>query len=127
MKGNHEDLRGVFAVPPLARRNDAARSFDFAENERIVKHIFGGGISKLVYGGNAFLYHIELAEFEALAEWLSGLSDEIWVIPSIGPSYGRALEQAAILRKHRFTCAMILPCGDPRDAVGLERPAQHEM
>lgn len=121
MKGNHEDLRGVFAVPPLARRNDAARSFDFAENERIVKHIFGGGISKLVYGGNAFLYHIELAEFEALAEWLSGLSDEIWVIPSIGPSYGRALEQAAILRKHRFTCAMILPCGDPRDAVGLER------
>jgi dihydrodipicolinate synthase/N-acetylneuraminate lyase len=121
MKSEADDLRGVFAVPPLAIRNDGARSVDFAENERIVKHISGGGISRLIYGGNAFLYHVELAEFEALAEWLSGLSNELWVIPSIGPSYGRALEQAAILRKHRFPCAMILPCGDPRDAAGLER------
>lgn len=39
-------MRGVFAVPPLARRNDAARSFDFAENERIVKHISSGGLSR---------------------------------------------------------------------------------
>jgi hypothetical protein len=53
MKGNLEDLRGVFAVPPLARRNDAARSMDFAENERIVKHISSGGLSRLIYGGNA--------------------------------------------------------------------------
>lgn len=64
MKGNHEDLRGVFAVPPLARRNDAARSFDFPENERIVKHISSGGLSRLIYGGIAFLYHIELAELK---------------------------------------------------------------
>lgn len=115
------DLSGVFAVPPLARRNDTARSIDFVENERIVKHISNGGISRVIYGGNAFLYHIELTEFEALLEWLSGLSDEMSVIPSIGPAYGRALEQAAIVRKHRFTTVMILPCADPRDANGLER------
>lgn len=115
------DLRGVFAVPPLARSHDTVRSIDFVENERIVKHISGGGISRLIYGGNAFLYHIGLAEFDALIEWLSGLSRELLVIPSIGPSYGRALEQAAILRKHRFTTAMVLPCGDPRDAGGLDR------
>jgi 4-hydroxy-tetrahydrodipicolinate synthase len=115
------DLKGVFAVPPLARRNDTARSIDFVENERIVKHISSGGISRFIYGGNAFLYHIELAEFEALLEWLSGFSDETWVIPSIGPAYGRALEQAAIVRKHRFTTVMVLPCADPRDANGLER------
>lgn len=115
------DLSGVFAVPPLARRNDTARSIDFVENERIVKHISNGGISRVIYGGNAFLYHIELTEFEALLEWLSGLSDEMSVIPSIGPAYGRALEQAAIVRKHRFTTAMVLPCSDPRDANGLER------
>lgn len=115
------DLRGVFAVPPLARRNDSARSINFVENERIVKHISSGGISRLIYGGNAFLYHIELAEFEALLEWLGGLSHDICVIPSIGPSFGRAMEQAAILSKYHFPCAMILPCGDPRDARGLER------
>lgn len=114
------DLSGVFAVPPLARRNDTARSIDFVENERIVKHITNGGISRVIYGGNAFLYHIELAEFDALLAWLSGLSDEMSVIPSIGPAYGRALEQAAIVRKHRFTTVMVLPCADPRDANGLE-------
>jgi dihydrodipicolinate synthase/N-acetylneuraminate lyase len=115
-----DDLRGVFAVPPLARKNDAAGSIDFGQNELIVNHIFAGGISRLIYGGNAFLYHIQLAEFESLLEWLRGLPDELWIIPSIGPSYGRALEQAAILRKYHFPCAMILPCGDPRDAAGLE-------
>lgn len=115
------DLNGVFAVPPLARRNNSARSIDFVENERIVRHISKGGISRLIYGGNAFLYHIALAEFEALLEWLSGLSNEHWVIPSVGPAYGRALDQAAIVRKHRFTTVMVLPCADPRDANGLER------
>jgi dihydrodipicolinate synthase/N-acetylneuraminate lyase len=116
-----DDLRGVFAVPPLARQNDSKRSIDFEQNNRIVKHIVSGGISRLLYGGNAFLYHSTLSEFESLLEWLSGSSDQLWMIPSIGPSFGRALEQADLLRKHSFAVAMILPCGDPRDAVGLEQ------
>ena len=114
------DFQGVFAVPPLARRNDAQRSLDFAQNNLIVEHITAGGITRLMYGGNAFLYHIQLAEFEVMVKWLSELSDEFWVIPSIGPSYGRAMEQAATLSKFQFPCAMILPCSDPRDAGGLE-------
>src|SRR4029078_10096787 len=116
-----EHLRGVFAVPPLARRNDARRSIDVDQNERIVKHIVSGGISRLLYGGNAFLYHATLSEFESLLEWLSGLSDHLWMIPSIGPSFGRALEQAELLSKHSIEIAMMLPCGDPRDAAGVEK------
>lgn len=116
-----EDFQGVFAVPPLARRNDAQRSLDFAQNNLVVEHIAAGGITRLIYGGNAFLYHIQLAEFEAIVKWLSRLPDELWVIPSIGPSYGRAMEQAAILSNVQFPCAMILPCSDPRDAGGLEQ------
>jgi len=116
-----DDLRGVFAVPPLARRNDAKRAINFDQNDRIVKHIVSGGISRLLYGGNAFLYHATLSEFESLLEWLSGLSDQLWAIPSIGPSFGRALEQAELLRKYSFEVAMMLPCGDPHDAVGLEQ------
>ena len=49
---------------------------------------------------------------------MSGI--EGWAIPSIGPSFGRAMDQAPILRRHRFPTAMALPCGDPRDARGLE-------
>ena len=116
-----EDLRGVFAVPPLARRNDTKRTIDFDQNDRIVNHIVSGGISRLLYGGNAFLYHVTLSEFESVLEWLSRLSRELWLIPSIGPSFGRALEQAELLRKYSFQIAMMLPCADPRDAEGLEQ------
>jgi dihydrodipicolinate synthase/N-acetylneuraminate lyase len=113
-----DDLHGVFAVPPLARRPGAGRPIDFGENERLVRHMAAGGLTRFLYGGNAFLYHVTLSEYEELLSWLSGL--EGWVIPSLGPSFGRARDQAALLRRHRFPCAMALPCSDPRDAAGLE-------
>lgn len=115
------DLRGVFPVPPLARRLDSRRSIDWEQSERLVRHMTSGGITRLIYGGNAFLYHISLAEYEALLEWLSGLPDHLLVIPSAGPSFGRAIDQAPLVRKHRFPCVMLLPCADPRDAAGLEQ------
>src|SRR6266567_1554488 len=115
------DFRGVLPVPPLARKNDARRSIDFAQNDRLVRHMAAGGITRLIYGGNALLYHITLADYEPLLDWLAGLMSEFLVIPSAGPSYGRAMDQAPLLRKHRFPCVMILPCGDPRDARGLEQ------
>lgn len=115
-----EDLRGVFAVPPLARRRDAERSLDWEQNDLVVRHIVQGGITRLIYGGNAFIYHVTLSEYEELLEWLTSLPDELWIIPSIGPAYGRAIDQARLLRKFQFPCAMMLPCADPRDAAGLE-------
>ena len=115
------DLRGVFAVPPLARRDDANRSLNLTENDLIVRHIQAGGITRLIYGGNAFMYHVTLAEYEELLQWLAQLDDRLWVIPSLGPSYGRARDQARLLRTFQFPAAMVLPCSDPRDAAGLER------
>jgi dihydrodipicolinate synthase/N-acetylneuraminate lyase len=115
-----EHLRGVFAVPPLARRNDPKRSLDFEQNDLVVNHIVAGGITRLLYGGNAFLYHVSLAEFEAMLEWLSAKTEPAWFIPSIGPSFGRALDQGPLIRKYNFSTAMLLPCADPRDAEGLE-------
>src|SRR5207244_10924968 len=114
-----EDLRGVFAVPPLARHRDATRSLDFAQNDLIVRHIISGGITRLIYGGNAFLYHTTLAEFEELLEWLAGFSDQLWVIPSIGPSDVRAMGQAQLLREVQFPCVMVLTCSDPSASAGL--------
>ena len=110
----------MFPVPPLARRNDAARSIDFEQNDRIVQHIARSGITRLIYGGNAFLYHVTLAEYEQMLDWLSGLPDPLLAIPSAGPSFGHAMDQAPLLRRHGFPLVMMLPCGDPRDAAGLE-------
>lgn len=115
------DLRGVFPVPPLPRRADARRTIDFEENTRLLRHMAEGGLSRFLYGGNAFLYHLTLAEYEALLEWMTDRPDEWWMIPSAGPSFGRAMDQAPLLRRHGFPAVMMLPCGDPRDAAGLER------
>jgi dihydrodipicolinate synthase/N-acetylneuraminate lyase len=114
------DFKGVFAVPPLPRSRNAQRALDFDAAERIVRQIEAGGIMRLIYGGNAFLYHVTLDEYDALLGWLAGFSPARWAIPSIGPSFGRAMDQVRLLRRHSFRTAMLLPCGDPRDAGGLE-------
>jgi len=115
-----DDLAGVFAVPPLARRADAARTLDYEQNQRLARHIVAGGITRLLYGGNAFFYHLTLPEFEWVLGWLGGFDETVWAIPSIGPSFGRAMDQARLLAQARFPTAMLLPCSDPRDAAGLE-------
>ena len=115
------NLNGVFAVPPLARLAKATRELDLEQNEKIVRHIVAGGIRRVIYGGNAFLYHSPLTEFATLIEWLTGLSEELAVIPSVGPSFGRAIDQAVMIRAHRFPYVMVLPSADPRDAEGLDR------
>ena len=114
------DLAGVFSVPPLPRKRDAKRSLDFDAAECVARHIEAGGITRFLYGGNAFLYHITLGEYEALLGWLASFPGSRWAIPSIGPSFGRAMDQARMIRQHRFRTAMHLPCSDPRDAAGLE-------
>src|SRR5947207_2982802 len=104
------DLAHVFAVPPLARKGDAKRSIDFDRNTQIVRHIRSGGVSRLLYGGNAFLYHVTLSEYEQLLDWLEELGSDFVPIPSAGPAFGRAMDQAALLKRHKFPCVMMLPC-----------------
>jgi dihydrodipicolinate synthase/N-acetylneuraminate lyase len=117
-----ESLNGLFAVPPLARKLDATRAIDFEQNSVIVRSIARGGITRFIYGGNAFLYHLTLNEYEQLLEWQTQITrEDLWLIPSAGPSYGRLIDQANLLRRYSFPCVMTLPCGDPRDAAGLER------
>ena len=56
----------------------------------------------------------------SLLAWLAGFPAPRWAIPSVGPSFGRAMDQARLVRRHAFRCVMMLPCGDPRDAAGME-------
>jgi len=58
------DLNGVFAVPPLPRRPDSKRTLDLDAAEEVARHVEAGGITRFLYGGNAFLYHATLGEFE---------------------------------------------------------------
>ena len=42
-----EELRGVFAVPALARKADPRRTIDFGENDRLVRHLSRRGSDAL--------------------------------------------------------------------------------
>ena len=98
----------VVAVPPLCR--DADLRSNAAENARLVRHIEGGGVRTLLYGGNANFYNIALSEYAAVLDQLEcAAGSETLIIPSIGPYFGLAMDQAAILAARAFPTAMLLP------------------
>ncbi len=100
--------RSVIAVPPLARNADL--SLNAEENRKLVRHLEQGGVSTLLYGGNANLYNTSVGEFPELLAMLREIAGpDTWMIPSLGPDYGKAMDQAAILREFDFPTAMMLP------------------
>ena len=100
--------RSVIAVPPLCR--DAGLRVDAAENKRLISHIESGGVSSLLYGGNANFYNIALAEYEETLDILEDAAGaDTWIIPSVGPFFGNSMDQASILAKRKFPTAMLLP------------------
>ena len=102
----------VLAVPPLCRNQDL--TLNKAANAALIKHIEGGGISTLLYGGNANLYHISAGEYPALLDMLAELAaPNTWVIPAAGPDFGKMMDQAAILRSRSFPTVMVLPATRP--------------
>lgn len=119
------DLRSsVIAVPPLCRNADLSLSRE--ENKKLIDHLYAGGIRTLLYGGNANLYNIATSEFDALLTMLAELSpDDLWMVPSIGPMYGTAMDQAAILRNHKFPTAMLLPTLFPSKPAGVATAIRH--
>jgi dihydrodipicolinate synthase/N-acetylneuraminate lyase len=98
----------VLAVPPLCRNPDL--SLNPAENKKLIRHIESGGVTTLLYGGNANFYHIPLSEYDATLTMLAeAAGPHTLVIPSVGPAYGTMMDQAKILRRHKFPTAMVLP------------------
>jgi dihydrodipicolinate synthase/N-acetylneuraminate lyase len=98
----------VLAVPPLARNRDL--SLNEPENARLIRHIESGGVRTLLYGGNANFYHVPLSEYDAVLSFLARAAGaHTLVIPSAGPAFGAMMDQAAILRRHRFPTVMVLP------------------
>ena len=103
------DLRAsVIAVPPLCR-DENLRSCP-PENAKLLRHIEAGGVSTLLYGGNANFYNIALSEYEAVLDELeAAAAPDTLIVPSVGPYFGTAMDQAAILARKKFPTAMLLP------------------
>ena len=98
----------VIAVPPLCR--DAKFQSNAAENAKLIQHLEAGGVSTLLYGGNANFYNIALGEYEAVLDQLEvAAAPDTLIVPSVGPYFGVAMEQAAILARKKFPTVMLLP------------------
>jgi dihydrodipicolinate synthase/N-acetylneuraminate lyase len=109
----------VLAVPPLCRNADL--SLNEAENAKLVRHIEAGGVRTLLYGGNANLYHVGVSEFDELLAMITGIaSQDTLVIPSVAPTFGVMLDQAKIVRRHKFPTVMVLPLVGSTTSRGVE-------
>jgi dihydrodipicolinate synthase/N-acetylneuraminate lyase len=90
------------------------------ENRRMVQHLESGGITTLLYGGNAILHHVAMGEYDALLKMLVEISaEDSLMIPSVGPFYGTMMEQAALLKNYEFPTAMVLPTRDMITSAGV--------
>ena len=116
-----QDLAGsVISVPPLARQADL--SLAEAENRKMVQHLEAGGVSTLLYGGNALLYHVAPSQYgELLAMLERVVAEDSLVIPSVGSSYGMMMDQARELSRTAFPTAMVLPQPNVVTYAGVER------
>ena len=116
--------KSVLAVPPLARDQDL--KICRSNNEKIAKHIEAGGVSMLLYGGNANFYHVRPSEYGALLEMLQDVvAADTLVIPAVGPAYGTMMDQADILKKSEFPTAMVLPTKAVMTEPGLMTGFRH--
>lgn len=108
----------VIAVPPLAR--DSLRKISTVENTKIIRSIEAGGVSTLLYGGNAVFYHLRLAEYaDALSMLANAAAPSSWIVPSVGPTYGIMMDQAEVLKDFDFPTVMILPQKEIADEAGI--------
>jgi dihydrodipicolinate synthase/N-acetylneuraminate lyase len=104
-----EDLaRSVIAVPPLAQT--AGLTYSAAENKALIGHLETAGVSTLMYGGNANFYNLPISDYElTLGSLIEAAAQDTWLIPALGPDYGRMVDQVPVLRALGFPTAMTLP------------------
>ena len=112
--------RSVIAVPPLARdeRGRVCRE----SNRRIVQYLEQGGVSTLLYGGNAVFYHLAPSEYESTLQMLVEIAGSAsLVIPSLGPSFGVMMDQTDQVRD-RLDLLFPEDCKGAQQLRQLRRP-----
>ena len=108
----------VISVPPLARHRDLTISN--ADNRALIQYLEDGGVRTLLYGGNANLYNVGASELPELLDMLEEeAGEDTWVIPSVGPDYGRLVDALPVLKGRNFPTVMILPLAFPSTGDGL--------
>ncbi len=115
--------RSVVAVPPIALTQEGVVAE--AANRAIMSHIADGGVSTVLYGGNANLYHFGAESFrEALAVLFANCPENLRILFSVGPDFGKAMDQAGDILKAGVRNVLLLPMAFPSDARGVAEGAR---
>ena len=108
----------VLSVPPLAWHDDLSPNHE--ANATLIKHIEAGGVTTLLYGGNANMHNIGLTGLADLLQHLIiSAGFDSWVIPSVGPNFGGMMDQLPVIKELEFPTAMVLPIQFPATADGI--------
>ncbi|MGF7160864.1 dihydrodipicolinate synthase/N-acetylneuraminate lyase [Rhodoligotrophos appendicifer] len=115
----HGELtKSVIAVPPLARHQDL--SLNHSANTALIRHLEEGGVSTLMYGGNANFYNVSIGEYGKILDMLlKAAAGSTWIIPAIGPDFGKMMDQADILRSSPCPTPMVLPASGIFTVAGV--------
>ncbi len=115
------DITGsLMSVPPLARNGDL--SLNLEENRKLLRHIEAAGVTSHLYGGNANFYAVSQRMFEETLEMLAHVAgEESWIIPSVGPDYGKLMDQAGVAKHSRFPTFINLPQAFGTTPDGVDR------
>lgn len=108
----------VIAVPPLARTQELALNKD--ANRLLIAHLESAGVRSLMYGGNANFFNVSVSEYAETLDFLEEcVAPDTWLLPSVGPDFGKMMDQARILKGRRFPAAMLLPSSGPHTHGGI--------
>lgn len=107
----------VVAVPPIALTRDYGVAHE--PNEALARHIAAGGVDILLYGGNANLYHFGAGAYSEALAMMKSVTGTSHVITSIGPDFGKMMEQAPLVERSGIKNVMLLPVAFPSDSHGV--------
>lgn len=114
----------VVAVPPLALTRKM--TIDHEANRAVAELVERAGVRILLYGGNANFYHYGLELYaEALDMMTSFVGPNMEIITSIGPDFGKAMDQVPLVERSGLRNVMLLPAAFPADSHGVGNGVRH--
>jgi len=113
------DCADVLVVAITPRNPD--RTIDHDGIRGNVRHLIEHGVNVIMPEcGTGLVYDATLEEYEAVvATFIEAAGDAAFVVPGIGPGFGRSLEMGAIARSLNASGVMIMPIVGPGSPAGV--------
>ena len=116
---DREACRNVLVVAITPRQED--RQVDLEGVRKNVRYLIQHGVDFIMPEcGTGMVYDASLEEYKAVVRtFLDEAGDAAYIVPGIGPGFGRALEMGHIARSLGVAGVMIMPVVGPASANGV--------